>query len=176
MKIYYLLIGFVLLLMYSCNSTDNPKEVSIPPKVILSTMDSSPVLIKNLNLKIRQIDSLESVALEKGDKNAFYTVEAYYEMRKEEGKILTFCILMAHKHNYNFAYYMVYTVLVHQKDNNLKGLDEQTQNFALYYLIRSYELGYKDALYNIEEEFGGNKPIPKSGYYLNKMIEYDSKK
>ena len=69
-----------------------------------------------------------------------------------------------------------YTTLVNQHTYGLKDLDEQTRNLALYYLIRSYELGYKDAIYTIRDDLGEKTPIQKSSYYLNKMAEYDFKK
>lgn len=163
-----------LLFVYSCNSDDKKIPLVKIENSSLIKVDSSPVLIKNLILDTKQIDSLENIALEKGDKNAFYSVEAYYEKRKEERKILTFCIMMAHKHKYNFAYYMVYVILVHQADNNLNALDVQTQNMALYYLLKSHEMGYDQAKYAIEEKFGENVSIPKSSSYLTKMIEHDA--
>lgn len=162
------------LFFYSCNSNERDKPLVKIENASLSKADSSPVLIKNLILNTKQIDSLENIALEKGDKNAFYSVEAYYEKRKEEDKILTFCVLMAHKHKYNFAYYMVYVILVHQGDNDLNALDEQTQNLALYYLLKSHEMGYEQAKYAIEEKFGENVSVPKSSNYLNKMIQHDN--
>jgi hypothetical protein len=122
------------------------------------------------------IDSLTKLVIKNGNINAFNMVHMLYAEKLKDQDILYLSILMAHKYNYNYGYFSVYTTLVNQKDYGLKELDEQTQNMALYYLVRSYELGYKDALYQIEEDLGEKVPTHKSSYYLDKMAQYDNDK
>jgi hypothetical protein len=122
------------------------------------------------------IDSLINLVKTKGNIEAYNKVHIYYAERLKDEEILNLSILMAHRYKYNYAYFTVYTTMVNQEVYGLKDLDEQTQNMALYYLFRSYELGYKEALYTIQDDLGEKASIQKSSYYLNKMIEYDSKK
>lgn len=40
---------------------------------------------------------------------------------------------------------------------------------SLYYLLKSKELGYKQAQYKIDEVLGENIQVPTSSYYLSKI-------
>jgi len=68
------------------------------------------------------------------------------------------------------AHFDIYVILVESSANkSLKDLDKKTKNLATYHLIKSGELGYKSAKYEIDEIFGKGKKVQKSDYYL---IEY----
>ncbi len=82
---------------------------------------------------------------------------------------------MANRHNNAEAYYELYLIIVSNspggRENAMKNLDRKTKNFALYFLLKSYELGYKSAKYPIDEIFGENSIIPKSSYYLKELAK-----
>jgi len=166
------MVCHMLLSLWSCNRTDNRK-------IETTYLHSDTISIVKNNIDIgdssKSIDSLIRIAIKKGDTSAYKKVHVYYAERVRDQETLTLSIIMAHKYNYNYAYFTVYTTLANQEEYGLKDLDEQTQNMALYYLLRSFELGYKDAMNSIKEEFGKPNPIPKSSYYLNKMLDFDTK-
>ena len=170
----HLIAILMLIVLYSCNNSDSVKQAS----VVADTLSKQKIMISGKASKEKNLmmDSLISLIKTNGDTNAYNKVHVYYAERLRDQEILNLSIIMAHKFKYNYAYFTVYTTLVNQENNGLKDLDSQTKNLALYYLFRSYELGYKDALYTIHDDLGEKAAIQKSSYYLNKMIEFDSKK
>lgn len=79
---------------------------------------------------------------------------------------------MAHKYNIPKAYYDIYwTLATPPSGESINDLDPETRYLALYYLLKSYEQGYTDAKYNIQEIFGKDSSIPKSSSFLIKMSE-----
>ena len=126
--------------------------------------------------EIYDVDSLITEIRTKGDKQAFQKVYVYYAERTIDEEMLNLTFLMAHKYNYNYAYFLVYCIFVEDNNNKLQNLDKQSQNLALYYLSRANELGYEGAKEELRSTAGEDVILFKSSYYLDKMKEFDSTK
>lgn len=85
-----------------------------------------------------------------------------------DSEILFCSFIMANKHNYPDAYFNVYFSLTHSSTKGaLEKVDKQTQNIALYYLLKSYELGSRKGIYIIKNIYGDS--IPNSCDYLDRI-------
>ncbi|MBI5858341.1 MAG: hypothetical protein HZB42_11925 [Sphingobacteriales bacterium] len=114
------------------------------------------------------IASLIDSAIERGDSMAYNKVSNYYLINQLDEEFLFPAMIMANRYKDRSAYFDVYDILTSMRyDNHLEKMDEQTKAIALYYLLRSYELGYENAKYEVEELFTDKKlPIPKSSDFI----------
>ncbi len=112
-------------------------------------------------------------ALEKGDTLAFEKV--FYEqylLPMKEDELLYYALRMANKYKSAKGHYLVYLAFNSYKSGeNLDKLDDKTKALALYYLLKSYELGYKFSKQTIKEHFGQDSEIPKSSYFISKFAD-----
>jgi hypothetical protein len=116
------------------------------------------------------IDSLIDRAINKGDTMAYNEVHGYFLIENLDDKFFYNSIIMAHKYKYSEAYFDVFWTLTHPKTGEtFTELDKETQNLALYYLIKSYEKGFDGAKSSIEEILGKNIKIPSSEFFLKNM-------
>jgi hypothetical protein len=94
-------------------------------------------------------------------------------LERLEKEFLYYAITMANKYNNAEAHYHVYAAFARSTaelpKKALELLDENSKNYALYYLIKSHELGYGSAKYQLYEIFGKGQLIPKSSTYLQKL-------
>ena len=112
------------------------------------------------------MDSLIACAILKGDTRAYAFAEAEYFKAQRQEEFLWTALTVANKYNNKQACYCVYNLLNGWRIGaDMKNLDPKTKNLALYYLLKSYELGENNAKSKIEELFVG-KPIPKSSFYM----------
>ncbi len=88
-------------------------------------------------------------------------------------EFLLTALMMANKYKNAEACFHVYDIIVHSTPKEpkeaLEEMDLRTKNFALYYLLKSNELGFESARYQVTEIFGQNKVPPKSLYYLQQF-------
>jgi len=146
----YISLVFISILLFSCSN----KKVE---QYVLNN-DSINILIDR--------------AINQGDYKAYNTVHSYYNLDGNTEPFLYNSMIMAHKYNLPAAYYDVYWTLANPiTGETINDLDLKTRYLALYYLLKSYELGYTNAKYNIQDIFGKKTPLPKSGSYLIKMSE-----
>jgi len=155
-----LIIFVTINLFVSCQIKE--KDEKLNPQIVVN---------KNpLNDKI-YIDSLLERSW-KGDTVAYQLVIGFHLGSRMEQELLNLSVFMAHEYHYNYAFFCVYHILVRQK-KTFEELNPQTKNLALYYLIRSYELGFKESLVRFKGHYGKEVPLPKSKYYLDKMAKFD---
>lgn len=144
----------ITLIIVSCNK----KEKSIPLNTI-STSDK---------------DFYENLALERGDTNAYYNLEAYYTDYPIEG-ILYPALIMANKHDYHLAYLNVYEALTSQDHkvgvSELENLDPTTKEMALHYLKKGAEKGNKECKRILGNLYLEGKYIEKDTIKGKKLIE-----
>jgi hypothetical protein len=162
MKIIITFLIFISCL-YSCKQ--NPKKID---KEYIEKHE-----IRTLSNK-RYYELIDS-ALIQGNTNA-YNLAATTKITSGIGEEFFFyAFIMANKHNNPEAYFHVYLIIIFSSPENpkeaLESFDSKTRNFALYYLLKSYEMGYEDAKYSINEIFGKNAPIPKASYYLKEFAK-----
>jgi len=93
-----------------------------------------------------------------------------YVMQKD---LLYYVLTMAYKNKYNRAYFHVFIIFTYLTPNGpkkeLEQMDAKSRNFALYHLLKSYEMGYSDAKYYINATFDNPKTIPSSQYFLSEL-------
>ena len=117
------------------------------------------------------IDSLIDQSINKGNEKAYCELSTFYLVENMETKLFYYSFLMANKNNTPYAFKDVFYILKSEsKDQDINNLDNQTKNMALAYLLKAYELGDENAKYEVFEIFG-EKKIPKSKYYFNKLSE-----
>lgn len=118
------------------------------------------------------MDSLITRAILYGDKKAYNEVSNDYYIEGMGEDILYVSMIVADKYNNPEAHFHIYTILNGlRRHEYVDSLGKKTKDFALYHLLKSYELGYKDAIYEIEEVFGEGKSIPKSSYYMKEYAK-----
>lgn len=155
MKIKNFLIGSVLVcFLFSCGKEKvNKVNTEIHSKISVSYINK--LLIKSIN---------------DGDFKAYNEVSSYYILEDKIPDFYFYALIMANKHECPEAYYHLYTFLTNEiliNDINLYSSDERTKHLAIYYLLKSYELGYKEAAPKLEDIFG--KKFPKS-YKFNEAL------
>ena len=119
-----------------------------------------------------QKDSLFYLALEKGNRAAYGTISAFLYLAEDPYKYYYNSLLMANKHQDSLAYFDLYSMsearLTYDKIR-MYSEDSLTKAFAIYYLLKSNELGYKQANEEVKRLFK-NSP-PKSSYYLTEKLK-----
>jgi hypothetical protein len=159
------IITFLIIISCFWGCKENPKKTNIEniEKHQCKTMSNERYYVL--------IDS----ALEKGSYGA-YNEASHYSLIENWGQdFMLYAFIMANKHKDPEAYYHVYLIIVwsssKQPKEALESFDNKTRNFALYYLLKSYEMGYENAKSEINIIFGENAVIPKSYYYLKEFAK-----
>lgn len=157
---YYVIL--VISNLFLCCTNFNNKEIENGDVIIIN--DSTKNVLNNKSL----LDSLLFEAIENKNFQAYDVVYSSYLWKYRDRELLYYSFIMANKHNYPKAYFNIFNTLTFPQNDSvgIKRLDKNTQNLALYYLLKSYELGYKDSKYTIERVYGIKSPIPKSTEYL----------
>lgn len=131
---------------------------------------------KKVEYELKYDNDFLNTMLEKGINNgdtiAYDKAFAYVMQNGGYTEFYYYALLMANKHNYNKAYHSLF-ILLTREGKKVNGIDiyssdEKTQRLANYYLLKSYELGYKSAYPTLENIFGSN--IPNSEHYLCEVI------
>lgn len=150
-------------------SCQEKKESTVIKPSVVKDHDEIPNHEKITENK-KMSDSLLNLAISKGDKMAYNSVAQDFVINENYKQLLYYSLIMANKYNNSQAHFDIYVILVESSANkSLEDLDKKTKNLATYHLIKSGELGYKSAKYEIDEIFGKDKKIQNSDYYL---IEY----
>jgi len=113
-------------------------------------------------------------AIYEGDFKAYAIISNAYLMHTQIYELYYYSLIMANKYKCPQAYYHLFIIMDDQvtiDGLSLYSNDETTKNMALYYLLKSKELGYTQAQFEIDEVFGKNKPIPTSSYYLKEVLK-----
>lgn len=162
----YWFVVFIVLSMglIGCERGKNAKQSKASE---LAVRPTRPLQDKKLIHKL--IDS----ALSMGNETAYSTVSTYYFIEKQEQDFFYYAFTMANKYNNARAYYDVYMIIAYSTPENpktaLQKIDGKTRNFAMYYLLKSYEMGHDQAKYEMEKFFTKDEVIPKSSLYLQKF-------
>lgn len=175
-KCILFIFGIIFISACQNNENSNLRTITQYDTVYKTITVREPIRLMKRRFENYDLDSLILQVKTKGDRSAFSKVYVYYAERKIDPEILNLSFLMAHKYNYNYAYFLVYCIFIEQHENDINNLDTQSQNFAMYYLARSYELGYNDAMEEYKYKMGEKAILQNSSYYLNKMKLYDQKK
>lgn len=111
-------------------------------------------------------------AIKEGNFKAYNEISNAYLLNSQMYELYYYSLIMANKYKCPEAYYHLFVIMndkVSIDGLSLYSDDETTKNMSLYYLLKSKELGYKQAQYKIDEVLGENKQVPTSSYYLSKI-------
>ena len=163
MKIkYYYLIVISFILFTSCF---NKKE----PVVILKNYNEIPSYEKRIQ-NVKLTDSLLNLSITKGNEKAYNLVSSDFILDANYEGLIYYSLIMANKYNSPEAHFHIFLILSESADGgSFEKLDNKTKCLALYYLLKSKELGYENAKYSINEIFKKGRVLHKSNYYL---LEY----
>lgn len=159
-----IILSFLTLSMFifSCNiSTESSDEFQNQRP---STPLNNKVLINNL------LDS----AILFGNERAYNEVASYYFIEEQLEPFFYYAFTMANKYNSAQACYDVYSIIIYTNSEQrpkivLQNLDTKTKNLALYYLVKSHELGGERSKYEFIELFNEKTPPHNSKYYLKQI-------
>lgn len=131
--------------------------------VLFCNCDSPSSSIKDKKTLERLMDK----ALNENDEFAYCEVRSHFFSEERLQDFCYYAIKMANKYDYPDAYYDVFRTLTLTENVPIDSLDNKTKCLALYYLLKSKELGSEIGKYDIENIFSDS--IPNSTYYLEEM-------
>jgi hypothetical protein len=119
---------------------------------------------------LRMLESYKDSAILNGNEFMYNRVASHYILNDNIEDLFYTAFMVANKYNNPEASYHVYRAIngLRTKEN-FDNLDVKSKNMALYYLLKSYESGFQNAISQVHIIFDTNKPIPKSYYYKNKF-------
>lgn len=159
----------ILICVYLCGCEVEPSKKQEEKKVV-NIAQLTP--INNHKL----IDSLINLAILKGNEKAYNEVASYYWLEERGEEFVYVALTVANKYNNPEAHFHVYQMLNSLRTGEkIENLDKKTRAFALYHLLKAYELGQDNAKYTVEEMFKDAKKIPKSSFYLNEYVQESNK-
>jgi hypothetical protein len=166
---YFILLTAMILIGQSCHQKKSIKLVQgaedLTSEAPVDTLIKMSIRPLPDSVRKKLIDS----AILHGNK------EAYSKVANSEaflGPDLLFqALIMANKYNDPRASFDVYFMLCEEGYNSLSldlgTLDKRTKAIGLYYLLKSYELGFDDAKATIKEMYTDkNLPVPKSSDFV----------
>lgn len=109
----------------------------------------------------KKMEELSNKILNKGDTIAFWEMSEIYALSGHRKEFLWYTLRMATDYEYSGAYYEAYSILRTDLDIEKHVVVNKMAN---YYLLKSYELGSKDAKRNIHLRFNQSE-IPTSKEY-----------
>ena len=115
----------------------------------------------------KTLRSLIDKALNENDEFAYSEVRSHFFSEERLQDFCYYAIKMANKYDYPDAYYDVFRTLTLTENVAIDSLDNKTKCLALYYLLKSKELGSERGKYDIQNIFPDS--IPNSTYYLEEM-------
>ncbi len=153
-----IIFGLFIISFCSCNNKDSNKKIPTSSETSTHKMYSKLYLNENKVKKlIRKIEK-------EGDSIAFDSLKEIYYNSGHKKEFLYYSMYMANAYKYNYAFYTNYSLLMSDvitKENKINNI------YANYYLLKSYELGYKRAFGAIKERFGESEKFLSSEEYLN---------
>lgn len=177
-KVSTLLLATLVMLMFlSCNNTKEKKQVNKGKEQIKKDKYQgviSPSLYKDLANDEKVRTRLWKAAIDSGDCKAYSKIAVAYIWTYREVDAYYYSLIMANKYHCPEAYLNLYTILTHEAstgDMVILSEDKDTKNLAYYYLFKAKELGSTQAQHLIDLEFGKDKPVPNSSFFLKQLIK-----
>ncbi len=121
------------------------------------------------------LNEMVTNAIDSNDTITYNKVASYYLLHNLGEEFLFSAFMMANKNNSAEACYHIYTIIAHSTQKEPKEalniMDRKTKNFALHYLLKSYEMGFESSKFQVDEIFGEGTIPPKSSYYLQEFTK-----
>jgi hypothetical protein len=159
-------MAFFVLFLTGIAGCEMRKNAKPPKQEQLVYETANPINDKKL------MYALMDSALSTGNERVYSKVAGYYIIGSQEQEFFHCAFTMANKYNSALAYYHVFLIISNSisgyPDPTFKKIDKKSKDFALYHLLKSFELDSEHTRSSVEEIFGKNAPIPKSSTYLQK--------
>lgn len=97
-----------------------------------------------------------------GDTIAFTELRDVYFLSSHKKEFLYYALTMAHSYNYHEAYYSVYRIL---GTDIINDKNKYQNKIANYYLLKSHEMGSKQAISVIKSRFSDHKFPTSTDYW-----------
>ncbi len=121
------------------------------------------------------LNKMVTSAIDSNDTVTYNEVASYYLLHNLGEEFLFSAFIMANKNNSAEACYHIYTIIAYSTPKEPKEalniMDRKTKNFALYYLLKSYEMGFESSKFQVNEIFGEGNIPPKSSFYLQEFTK-----
>ena len=161
----FLVVAFAVFLLVSCES----RHDTITVRAVGATIPSTPIKDREY------INGLLEKVIERGDSQAYNEVASYYLLENMEAELFYYSFVMANKYDNGEAAFHMYYIIANSTPGRpkeaLAKMDKRTRSLALYYLLKSYERGFGDARYSVEDIFGDKAVAPKSSSYLQALAD-----
>ncbi len=144
-----------------------------------STSDSSAAIQNEASLALdtgstfksqEEIDALVKVAIETGDCDSYQEAVVNRDLASNDHSLYLVSQYMAERYHCAIAYYYLGQGLAQIKLGEIRlpsPKGEVTEQLAIYYYLKAYELGYDNAKYVLQEFYGlDSDHLPKSSDYV----------
>jgi hypothetical protein len=122
-------------------------------------------------------------ALEHGDERAYNNAAGDYFLKEAEKHFFYYAFIMANRHKTPEAYFNLYEIIIFSYDEEpmeaLNRMEPLTRNFAIFNLLRSFELGHSESVFRVKQLFISLDSLPKSLDYwtlYSNEVEVELKK
>lgn len=126
---------------------------------------------------------LTDSALTFGDDRAYSIAASEYFLEEAEQFFFFSAFIMANRHKTPEAYFHLYEVIIFSYDAEpqeaIDRMEPITKYFAIFNLLRSFELGHGESGAHVKELFNSLDTLPKSKEYwmlYSKEVEFEIKK
>jgi len=158
----YLFLVAVLLSLFSCEK----KIDQTKPMVKLNNHESENALSKEYDNKNKMKILLDD-AIIKGDSAAYIAAFKAFTLANRYNEFFYYSTMMAQRHGTSQAYFDCYYFLSIDYPGSYNDI-ETNKNLALYYLLKAYEKGNRNAKDEVKEKY--QNKVPSSSEYLKNMM------
>lgn len=165
------LIKHVIFVFIICISCENNNSKFNDNRNVVIVHDTIVKFWSNSDISsLRMLESYKDSAIFYGNEIMYNKVASHYIYIDNYEDLFYTAFMVANKYNNPEASYHVYRAIngLRTKEN-IDNLDIKSKNMALYYLLKSYEGGFQNAISQVHLIFGTNNPVPKSDNYKNKF-------
>jgi hypothetical protein len=133
----------------SCkNEAKAPVQIQTIKSTITEPISGNASYLDDVNVYNRVLNK----AMETGDTHSYCEVSVYTEISRDPRDFLYYAMTFANTYQYNGAYFDVYSILTFPNNRfDLEPLGKKTKFLALYYLLKSHEMGYEHAKSTIDD-------------------------
>ena len=169
MKRTLIIVG--LFLFYSCQNKEQKPNESLKDKE-----ENPDEILKQLKSNVYN-EELVAKTINTNDTITYHKIANQYLFSHKGKEFFYYALEMAYKNNCSEAYYNIYEIIAwstpKMPKDALNLMNSKQRNFAIYHLLKSYEMGYDMAKYQIQELFGirADGKYPESSFYLKELTK-----
>jgi hypothetical protein len=154
--------------LYSCESEEQTSAPVKNDNAIVKKDSIEHWTYFGEEISQQRVFKLIDSSLNFGDAEKYNLVSKYHIVNGIGEDFLFAAMTMANKYKNAEAFFDVYVIMTSERyDSHIERMDSTSRSIALYYLLKSYELGYKSSKYVVEKVFTDRGlAIPKSSAFL----------